>query len=167
MKNQHREAPILTDLIKRLRAIAARPFHEHYRVTVRQAADALASQEPVAWLCEGENPGVWNEPKHVIFDIETVRHRLSQPEYWTITPLFAYPVEPITTKGEAENHLKWVVERWNAEVRYRPLSNIHRRTLDDTWRQVIRHFDGDPNKLVGPDHDTLLDQVAEIAKGKR
>jgi hypothetical protein len=33
---------------------------------------------------------------------------------------------------------------------------VHRRTLDDTWRQVIRHFGGDPDKLIGPNHDTLL-----------
>ncbi len=52
----------------------------------------------------------------------------------------------------------WAVERWYAEVSNRPLVNIHRRTLDDTWRQVIRHFGGDPVALLGPAHDDLLIQ---------
>lgn len=52
--------------------------------------------------------------------------------------------------------LEWAVGRWNAEVKNRPLKNIHRRTLDDTWRQVIRHFGGDPEALVGPPHDELI-----------
>ncbi|RDU99177.1 hypothetical protein [Trinickia dinghuensis] len=50
----------------------------------------------------------------------------------------------------------WAVARWNAEVSERPLVNVHRRTLDDTWRQVIRHFGGDPKELIGPSHDELL-----------
>ncbi len=54
--------------------------------------------------------------------------------------------------------LGWAVWRWESEVKNRPLVNVHRRTLDDTWRQVIRHFGGDPDKLVGPSHDDLLAQ---------
>jgi hypothetical protein len=58
-----------------------------------------------------------------------------------------------------ENHVvQWAVERWEAEVKNRPLTNIHRRTLDDTWRQVIRKFGGDDRELIGPTHDELLDQ---------
>src|SRR5579859_4298218 len=30
--------------------------------------------------------------------------------------------------------LQWALVRWDAEVRSRPLNNIHRRALDDTWR---------------------------------
>ncbi len=52
--------------------------------------------------------------------------------------------------------LDWAVGRWNAEVRNRPLQNVYRRILDDTWRQVIRFAGGDPKALVGPDHDTLV-----------
>jgi hypothetical protein len=52
--------------------------------------------------------------------------------------------------------LLWAVERWRAEVGNRPLVNIHRRSLDDTWRQVIRYANGDPDLLIGPDHDSLL-----------
>ena len=48
------------------------------------------------------------------------------------------------------------VTRWMAEVKNRPMANIHRRTLDTTWRQVIRFGGGDPNELVGPSHDAIL-----------
>ena len=30
----------------------------------------------------------------------------------------------------------WVIERWDEGVKHRPMGNIHRRTLDDTWREV-------------------------------
>lgn len=53
--------------------------------------------------------------------------------------------------------LLWAVERWTAEVAHRPLINVHRRTLDDTWRQVITYLGGNPNQLLGPDHDTLVE----------
>ncbi len=54
-------------------------------------------------------------------------------------------------------HVNWAVSRWKVEVWGRPLQNIHRRTLDDTWRQVIRHFGGDDVGLCGPTHDELMD----------
>lgn len=50
----------------------------------------------------------------------------------------------------------WAVSRWNAEVKNRPLVNVHRRSLDTTWRQVIRHFGGDDVGLCGPSHDELM-----------
>jgi len=50
---------------------------------------------------------------------------------------------------------EWAVERWHAEVANRPFHNIHRRILDDTWRQVIRYAGGNPVELVGPAHDAL------------
>ncbi len=52
--------------------------------------------------------------------------------------------------------LDWAVERWHAEVSQRPLVNVNRRSIDDTWRQIIRKLGGDPVDLCGPDHDTLL-----------
>lgn len=52
--------------------------------------------------------------------------------------------------------LEWAVSRWVAEVSNRPLINIHRRSLDDTWRQLIRKLGGDPVQLCGPDHSSLL-----------
>ncbi len=60
----------------------------------------------------------------------------------------------------ASEAVDWAVERWNAEVRYRPLRNIHRRAMDDTWRQVIRHFGGDDRLLCGPTHDELLNDYS-------
>tara|TARA_R110000824_G_scaffold91744_1_gene223053 strand:- start:559 stop:981 length:423 start_codon:yes stop_codon:yes gene_type:complete len=52
--------------------------------------------------------------------------------------------------------LMWAVEKWRDEVQNRPLQNVHRRTLDDTWRTVMLEFGGDPDNLVGPSHDDLL-----------
>lgn len=61
----------------------------------------------------------------------------------------------LRAKGDA---LEWAVSRWLDEVSDRPLVNVHRRTLDDTWRQVIRHFGGDPDTLVGPSHDAQINE---------
>ena len=52
--------------------------------------------------------------------------------------------------------VSFAVDRWLAEVANRPLVNKNRRTLDDTWRQVIRRFGGDPDVLLGPPHDELV-----------
>ena len=52
--------------------------------------------------------------------------------------------------------VSFAVDRWFAEVANRPLVNVHRRTLDDTWRQVIRRFGGDPEALLGPNHDAMI-----------
>ena len=52
--------------------------------------------------------------------------------------------------------LSWACQRWREEVQDRPLVNVHRRTLDDTWRQVIRFAGGDPDAHIGPTHDELL-----------
>ncbi|MCA1490145.1 hypothetical protein I6F11_04325 [Ensifer sp. NBAIM29] len=60
--------------------------------------------------------------------------------------------------------LEWAVSRWNTEVKNRPLVNVHRRSLDDTWRQVIRWAGGDPVALVGPSHDELLAAAQETAQ---
>ncbi|MDN8060141.1 hypothetical protein [Burkholderia gladioli] len=63
--------------------------------------------------------------------------------------------EPATADERAAL-LQWATERWDAEVKHRPLINVHRRSLDDTWRQVIRHCGGDDVSLLGPRHDALL-----------
>lgn len=69
-------------------------------------------------------------------------------------------VHDTNSDGEATGrdaaHLEWAVSRWNAEVANRPVRNVHRRALDDTWRQAIRRFGGDPDALVGPSHDALI-----------
>jgi hypothetical protein len=58
--------------------------------------------------------------------------------------------------------ISFAVDRWLAEVKNRPLVNKNRRTLDDTWRQVIRRFGGDPDALIGPSHDELLARQCSI-----
>jgi hypothetical protein len=64
-----------------------------------------------------------------------------------------------STDGNKDS-LAWAIEKWSDEVSRRPLVNVHRRTLDDTWRQVIRRFGGDDVLLCGPTHDQLLSQSA-------
>jgi hypothetical protein len=64
------------------------------------------------------------------------------------------------------NSVAWAVSRWQDEVMNRPLVNVHRRTLDGTWRQVIRYFGGDPDKRIGPSHDTLLMREQEARAWK-
>jgi hypothetical protein len=54
------------------------------------------------------------------------------------------------------DHVRWAVDQWQHEVANRPLANVHRRTLDATWRQVIRHHGGDDVLLCGPKHDDLV-----------
>lgn len=60
--------------------------------------------------------------------------------------------------------VSFAVDRWLAEVSNRPLVNKHRRTLDDCWRSVIRRFGGDPEALLGPDHDSLLAATPQPTK---
>lgn len=52
--------------------------------------------------------------------------------------------------------IDWAVDCWYNEVYNRPLVNVHRRTLDDTWRQVLSYLGADVEELIGPAHDTLL-----------
>ncbi|EPU0247569.1 hypothetical protein ACVT5C_005932 [Pseudomonas aeruginosa] len=68
--------------------------------------------------------------------------------------LYAAPVAQ--AQHSVPELLEWAVDRWHAEVSLRPLINVHRRALDDTWRQVIRHLGGDTGLLCGPSHDELL-----------
>lgn len=60
--------------------------------------------------------------------------------------------------------LEWAARRWRAEVLHRPLVNVHRRTLDDTWRQVIRHAGGDDVVICGPRHDDLVVMAKESGR---
>jgi hypothetical protein len=55
----------------------------------------------------------------------------------------------------------WAIERWHIEVANRPVRNIHRRSLDDTWRQVIRHFGFDDVEYCGPAHDDLVAKIED------
>ena len=59
------------------------------------------------------------------------------------------------TRAPNTEMIDWAVSRWNAEVSARPLRNVHRRSLDDVWRQVLRRLGADPDTLLGPSHDEL------------
>lgn len=59
---------------------------------------------------------------------------------------------------------EWAVAGWRSEVQNRPLVNIHRKRLDDFWREAIRKAGGDPGAIVGPSHDELLG--AECSEGQ-
>ena len=67
-----------------------------------------------------------------------------------------------TVHGETTGNdlLAWACGRWREEVQDRPLVNKNRRTLDDTWRQVVRYAGGDPDALLGPSHDALMAQAS-------
>jgi len=41
-------------------------------------------------------------------------------------------------KEMQEQVVEWAKSRWDAEVKNRPDINIHKRTLNNTWEQVIR-----------------------------
>lgn len=55
--------------------------------------------------------------------------------------------------------IDWVAERWHAEVANRPMVNVHRRSLDDTWRQMLRHLGVDARSRLGPTHDELRAEI--------
>lgn len=93
--------------------------------------------------------GLWRVGKMIGADEDDVRNAL-------LTEVERLHDESIT----------WAVSRWQDEVLNRPLENVHRRTLDDTWRQVIRHFGGDPETLIGPSHDMLLKREQEARAWK-
>lgn len=82
---------------------------------------------------------------------------------WAVYQACQAPLLERLRVAEADSHdsyqkngLAWAVQKWTDEVSRRPLINVHRRSLDDTWRQVVRYFGGNPVKLLGPSHDDLL-----------
>lgn len=86
--------------------------------------------------------GAWS----ALFTIDTVEKAWAKAESIRGSPV----------NGYVNEMLCWAVSRWKAEVENRPLVNVHRRALDDTWRQVIRHLGGDPDDLLGMvSHDEL------------
>lgn len=103
-----------------------------YRTALLAACDAPVEQ-PAAAPCTCRRLGDWNGAHHPLCDS-------------------AAP----SPADERAAMLAWAVERWDAEVKNRPLINMHRRSLDDTWRQVIRHCGGDDVSLIGPRHGDLL-----------
>lgn len=108
-----------------------------------QEVQQAERQEPVAWARQEE----LEDPHDCLF---VSRYEYAKTGY--SVPLYTAPQPAQDVSGL----LEWVVERWHAEVSQRPLHNVHRRSLDDTWRQVIRRLGGDPVDLCGPNHDSLF-----------
>ena len=77
----------------------------------------------------------------------------------------AVPVS-LRAQDQSPDLLNWAVQRWNAEVKDRPLRNAHRRTLDDVWRQVIQRMGGNDVELLGPRHDDLLVDEPRLNMGE-
>lgn len=88
---------------------------------------------------ENDATHMWRH-SHVVALAWQARAALAQPA----------PLQPL---------IDWAVERWNAEVKNRPMVNIHRRSLDDTWRQVLRHLGVDDRERLGPTHDELRAEI--------
>lgn len=43
-------------------------------------------------------------------------------------------------RGTLRELIRWAMQRREAEVEHRPEENIHKRTLQRTWDQVIDHL---------------------------
>ena len=122
------------------RAIAMKDAAE----SIRAALAAPVQGEAVAWARQCD----LDESDPAIF---VAREEVQESGY--LVPLYTTP-QPAPAQDVA-GLLEWAVDRWHAEVANRPLQNVHRRSLDDTWRQVIRKLGGDAGLLCGPAHDAL------------
>jgi hypothetical protein len=89
------------------------------------------------------------------------------PDLGTFVPVPGASVSATDKDRLTVELLEWAVSRWREEVSLRPLVNTHRRTLDDTWRQVIRYAGGDPVALIGPAHDELVLAQKPFGKGEQ
>jgi hypothetical protein len=77
---------------------------------------------------------------------------------------FALAAPRAAIDAREQELIDWVVARWHAEVANRPLVNVHRRSLDDTWRQMLRHLGVDDRARLGPTHDELLSTSKEVSQ---
>lgn len=137
----------MTDLVQRLRAVTEADAYAHpwtFGETCKEAADAIErlssevkrqAMEYLALLQTAEESAA--EALEASKEIERLRAALA--------------TVPASNPG-----IEWAVDSWIREVRSLLLDNPHRRGLDDKWRQVIRHFGGDPEALIGPCHDELV-----------
>ncbi|MGZ3014091.1 hypothetical protein AAER19_26460 [Pseudomonas aeruginosa] len=121
----------------------------------------LEKQEPSGWLAYyfgGKRNGkIYGGPCGTKEEIDRyIQHVERSDDSISLQgkPFYAAPVAQ--AQHSVPDLLEWAVDRWHAEVSQRPLTNVHRRALDDTWRQVIRRLGGDTGLLCGPSHDELL-----------
>lgn len=110
----------------------------------RVIAKDVNSRVPAFCAAQAEQKAEPDIPRVIRYD-DSVKHGY-RPQ----------PAHPADVRPVPRELLEWAVERWHAEVSERPLVNVHRRTLDDTWRQVIAKLGGDHGLLCGPRHDDLL-----------
>ncbi|MGJ4857024.1 hypothetical protein ACN6KF_003008 [Labrys sp. La1] len=157
---------------------------ERVRITHTPPAPSAQAGEVVAWQWhEGAPQKPWSEewfiaattygdrvvlralPEEYAYDFRTADDtyiKADKIKRWMQFPDSEYIAPPDDAVRAAKpedawpHAVAWAVSRWNAEVANRPLVNVHRRSLDDAWRQVIRHFGGDPEALCGAAHDELL-----------
>lgn len=133
--------PCLTpDEARQREAVAAGEMREACSVVVKKACEHLNSFA-IAWGSDGARNTARN-----LAEIHDAIRALPLP-----TPGALERVR----EDERQATLAWAVSRWRAEVEHRPIVNVHRRSLDDVWRQVMRHLGGDPDALVGPSHDEI------------
>ena len=69
------------------------------------------------------------------------------------------PQPGLTTGVSRQELIDWAAEQWHAQVAKRPMVNVHRRSLDDVWRQVLRHLGVDDRARLGPTHDELRGEI--------
>lgn len=124
------------------------------RDALRAELAAIKGQEPVLWF--RSLIGAQCKPDGRCYDVV-----FSPCEGFM--PLYALPPAQPEVQRLREA-LEWAVDRWHAEVASRPLVNVHRRALDDTWRQIIRRLGGDAGLLCGPAHDELLALAASTGQ---
>lgn len=94
---------------------------------------------------------------HHELDFEPLTQPHNELTHWAACPVNGQPILlRILGSTPRLTLLAWAVSRWRAEVSQRPLANIHRRTLDDTWRQVLRYAGGNDRVLLGSPHDELV-----------
>ena len=118
-----------------------------------EPAPAQDDREPVGWYTDDH----LTDKSATTYDREVADRWRGKG--WPVYGLYARPAQTEQPEQSEPNRrtLQWVVDRWHAEVANRPLVNVHRRTLDSTWRQMIRHLGEDDVVLLGPRHDDMLD----------
>ncbi|WP_257827898.1 hypothetical protein [Burkholderia glumae] len=121
-----------------------------------EVRESLMDSQYLAGVKAGWNAANAADPNAALEKIHASRAGYLRPlRDWQKAGRPGVPATPATADERAAL-LQWATERWDAEVKHRPLINVHRRSLDDTWRQVIRHCGGDDVSLLGPRHDALL-----------
>lgn len=95
--------------------------------------------------------GYWKEADGIHPDYDT-------PALRDVARLYA-KFDALYKSADRQALIDWAADRWHAEVANRPMVNVHRRSLDDTWRQVLRHLGVNDRLRLGPTHDELRSEI--------